>query len=209
MSATAARPWHGAWPRHLPHSLTYPAVPAWWLLERNVPRFADRVALREVDHETLTEWRVLTYEALLRAVRGAATGLAGCGVGPGTRVGLCLPNSVALVVGYFATWWAGGTVVPVNPTARVPEVAQQLGDAAVALVIGPPGGAAEAAARTLSVPFLPVATFVAMEALPPAPAAPCAPADDVAALLYTGGTTGPSKGAMLTHENLVANAIQF
>jgi acyl-CoA synthetase (AMP-forming)/AMP-acid ligase II len=93
------RPWHGAWPAHLPRSLDYPRVPAWWLLERNLPRFADRVALRELDHETLTERRTLTYEALWRAVRGAAAGLRAVGVGPGVRVGFSLANSVELIVG--------------------------------------------------------------------------------------------------------------
>ncbi|MGH7279823.1 MAG: hypothetical protein ACREJG_14205, partial [Candidatus Rokuibacteriota bacterium] len=58
----ATRPWHGVWPAHLPHSLDYPRVPAWGLLERNLPRFADRIAIRELDHETLAERRTLTYE---------------------------------------------------------------------------------------------------------------------------------------------------
>jgi long-chain acyl-CoA synthetase len=201
--------WHGAWPTHLPRSLVYPDVPAWWLLERNLPRFAGRVALREVDHETLAERRVLTYEALVRAARGCATGLRGLGVGPGTRVGLCLPNGAALVVGYYATWWAGGTVVPTNPAARDAEVAQQLADAAVSLVVGPASGVGRIAAEQLKVPFVDAAAFEAMEGLEPAAPAPCTPAEEPCVLLYTGGTTGTPKGAMLTHRNIVVNTIQF
>ena len=90
------RPWHGVWPAHVPRSLTYPSVPAWWLLEDSASRFADRVAVRDLDHDTLAERRSLTYEALLRAVRGAATGLREHGVGPGMRVAFCLPNSAEL-----------------------------------------------------------------------------------------------------------------
>jgi long-chain acyl-CoA synthetase len=203
------RPWHGVWPEHLPRSLAYPSVPAWWLLERNLPRFAGRVALREVDHETLAERRALTYEALARAVRGAARGLRDAGAAPGTRVGLCLPNGLALVVGYYAAWWAGATAVPTNPLAQRAELEEQLGDAGVALVVGTASGAGREAAGALKVPFLDVAAFAAMERLAPIAAAPCAPEADVAVLLYTGGTTGKSKGAMLTHRNVVANTIQF
>ena len=72
---TGPRPWHAVWPAYVACSLDYPRVPAWWLLERNLPRFAGRVAVRELDQDTLAERRALTYEALVRAARGAATGL--------------------------------------------------------------------------------------------------------------------------------------
>ncbi len=207
--SVASRPWHGVWPAHLPRSLDYPRVPAWWLLERNVARFGARVALRELDHETLMERRVLTYEALYRAVRGAAAGLRQAGVTAGTRVGFCLPNSAALIIGYYATWYAGGVVVPVNPGARESEIEQQLGDAGASLVVAPEGSAGARSAERLTLPFISVGAFRAMETLPAAEPAACVPEDDVAVLLYTGGTTGVPKGAMLTHRNIVVNTIQF
>ena len=203
------RPWHRVWPAHVPRSIAYPSVPAWWLLERNLPRFGDRVAIRELHHETLSEGRVLSYEELWRGVRGAATGLREHGVGPGSRVGLCLPNGAGLVVGYYATWYAGGVAVPANPAARERELAQQLGDAAVSLVVGLAGSAARGAAEALGLSFLDVTALRAMETLPPGPPGACAPDEDVAVLLYTGGTTGSPKSAMLTHRNIVANTIQF
>ncbi len=88
------RPWHRAWPSHVPPSIDYPVAPAWWLLERNVSRFAGRVAVRELDYETLDERHVLTYEALWRAVRGVAAGLPGCEASAPAR-GWDLPAQLA------------------------------------------------------------------------------------------------------------------
>ena len=197
------------WPAHVPRTLDYPRVPAWWLLERNLPRFAERVAVRDVDAETLAERRVLTYEALWRAIRGVASGLRSAGIRPGSRVGFSLPNSIELIVGFYATWYAGGVAVPANPQATAEEQAQQFGDADVCLVIGAVGRPGQAAAGALEVPFIDIAAFRAMESEMPGQAADCVPEDDIAVLLYTGGTTGSPKGAMLTHRNIVANTTQF
>jgi acyl-CoA synthetase (AMP-forming)/AMP-acid ligase II len=136
----------------MPHRLDYPDVPAWWLLEQNLPRFADRVAIRELHHETGSVGRVLTYAQLWRAVCSAARGLQEHGVAPGVHVGFCLPNSSALIIGYYATWCAGGTVVPANPAARDSEVTEQFTDARVELIVGVPGGPGQAAAVRLGVP---------------------------------------------------------
>jgi long-chain acyl-CoA synthetase len=205
----AERPWHRVWPGHVPRSLDPPAAPAWWLLERNLDRFGDRVAVRELDPADLSERRVLTYAALFRAARGAAAGLRREGVAPGARVAVCLENGAQLIIGYHASWLAGVTIVPMNPLAHEAEVEYQLGDASVSLVVAARDSGAHRVARRLELPVVDAEAFRAMEDLPPAPPAGCRPAEDVAVLLYTGGTTGTPKGAMLTHRNIVVNTIQF
>jgi len=202
------RAWHAAWPSAVALTIDYPRVPAWWLLERSATSFGSRIAVRELDYATGAEGRITTYEALYRAARGTATGLQALGMMRGTRIGLVLPNSRTLIVGYYATWLAGGVVVPANPAAREGEIEIHLADADVGLVVGEAGSAAEVVARRLGRSFLDTHAFEALATRSPI-ARPFGDTDDLAVLLYTGGTTGPSKGVMLTHRNLVTNCIQF
>jgi long-chain acyl-CoA synthetase len=220
------RPWFGSWPAHLPKHLVYPDVPAWWILERNLERFAARDAVLFLDHENLAELDRLTYGELWERANALAAGLCELGVRPGDRVGTLLPNSPALITSYYGIWMAGAAVTPCNALASEKEFTHQLRDAGAKILIAAEtmAGMAMSAAASLGLRVIlaPVGETVATV---PAGAIRFAelirtgrkrpanvvvdPRADMAVLLYTGGTTGDPKGAVLTHRNIVANTTQF
>jgi long-chain acyl-CoA synthetase len=142
-------------------------------------------------------------ELFERACR-LAGGLAELGLEPGGRVVVTMANCPEVGIAYNAIWRAGGVVTPATFLLPVPELRHVIADAGATGVLTTPefaDKAREAAAGLPGVRFVAVTPFDELEAADAAPIAPRAD-DDLAALLYTGGTTGRSKGVMLTHGNL-------
>ncbi len=98
------------------------------LLETSVARWPSRTAIDFLGRK----W---TYGALGDLVERAATGLRRLGVGVGTRVGLCLPNTPFSVVAYFAVLKAGGTVVNYNPLYVERELEHQIRDSGTTIMV--------------------------------------------------------------------------
>ena len=147
---------------------------------------------------------VTTYAALAERVTRTAAGLAEHGIGKGDAVGLLGPNSADWVVAFHAASALGAIVTSVNPLLTQDEVGKQLASADAKAVIT--AGALRDA----------VAGFDAVHELESLPAADGAvgdpgvdPEGDLAVLPFSSGTTGLSKGVMLTHRNLVANMEQI
>jgi long-chain acyl-CoA synthetase len=168
-----------------------------------------------------TEARSFTWAEFGDRARRLAGFLRAQGIAPGERVGALLRNGFRGEELRWAAHWAGIVLVPVNWRLAAPEVAQILDDADCRLVFCQDEFAAlfdhQALAGWRSRLF-PVATVndpdnaaVYEAAVASAAAADMADADeaDDAVILYTGGTTGRSKGVRLSHRALVANALQI
>src|SRR5688572_17811555 len=144
----------------------------------------------------------LSYAALDERTGCLAARLAALGVVPGDRVAIQAEKSVPGLLLYLATLRAGAVHLPLNPAYTAAEVRYFLEDSEPALFVGDPalGAAAARSSETLD-----ALAEGAQEPHRPFEDVARAP-DDLAAILYTSGTTGRSKGAMLTHSNLASNA---
>jgi long-chain acyl-CoA synthetase len=185
------------------------------MFQTQVRRGADRPALLFREHR-------LTYGALATAATRAGALLLRAGVRPGDRVLLVAPNLPEFGVGYLGILMAGATVVPLNPLLKPDEVRYVLDDSgATALVCLDLSLPLLRAARhdrlvpclVLNAPFGGDLPGDASLVEPPADLAPLPDvrraSEDVAVCLYTSGTTGRPKGALLTHANLLANLESF
>jgi malonyl-CoA/methylmalonyl-CoA synthetase len=153
----------------------------------------------------------ISYGQLFDGAERLAARLVAVGLAPGDRVAVQVDKTIEAVQLYIGTVLAGGVFLPLNTAYTAAEVAYFLSDATPAIVVCDPDRkdeitplAGQASVFTLDasgqgtltddVPE--VADFV------PVPRG----ADDLAAILYTSGTTGRSKGAMLSHDNLASNS---
>lgn len=149
--------------------------------------------------------RSWSFAELRTAVRGAMEALAERGVRPQDRVLLVVPTSAEFVITYHAVLALGATAVTVNPLCTQRELTHFVEDAGCTLALGwhesPEAVAATAAALELPLWLLePDCVPAPRGTLDPVDAG----SDGPAVLLYTSGTTGAPKGAILTHGNLLS-----
>ncbi|MBD9528748.1 malonyl-CoA synthase [Paracoccus sp. PAR01] len=160
--------------------------------------------------ETISGERI-SYADLIARTGRMANALVSLGVQPGDRVAVQVEKSVETIILYLATVRAGAVFLPLNTGYTPTEIEYFAGDAAPAIFVCDPAKAEQLApvvgdARllTLGADGQGSLTDAARDMAEDFATVPRA-SDDLAALLYTSGTTGRSKGAMLTHGNLVSN----
>jgi long-chain acyl-CoA synthetase len=218
-----------SWPPGLPRSLEYPEAPVGSILRAAVRRWGDRPAF--IDHDV-----PLTFEELGRRAHAVAGWLADHGVGRGDVVAVHIPNCRQYPPLYYGIMLAGATFSPTNPLLPAADLAAQLTDARAKLLITwdqvlpfVRGALAQTSVQTIVVTgeahitdfaarldledgsldgTVDLADLLAGDPTDRHLDAGLDPAQDLAHLAYTGGTTGVSKGVELPHRNVVINVLQ-
>ncbi len=178
-----------------------------------------RAQASRIPEQPFVRWRgrSVSYSEFDVRTDALAAGLADLGVEPGDVVSVMLPNSLEFLEAWWAILKAGAVFGPINPAFTAPEAAYVIGDSRAVAVVTDGNGAATLAPvrgapelqRLRHVISVEDGGDVALESLAgrggEAPASGRGP-EDLATLMYTSGTTGKPKGAMLTHGNVLANA---
>ena len=172
-------------------------------------------AAREAVFIETAEGRRWTYGDMLEFSGRLAGALQGLGVTPGDRVAVQVEKSPEALMLYLACLRAGAVYLPLNTAYTLAELDYFIGDAEPRLVVVAPkaaegvrtvAGRHGAQVETLDEAGGGSLLVLAADAGADFPDA-ARGAEDLAAILYTSGTTGRSKGAMLTHDNLLSNAL--
>ncbi|MBY9012444.1 MAG: AMP-binding protein [Candidatus Lokiarchaeota archaeon] len=200
--------------------LHYPIIPIHKVLESTAERFPDKLAFLYP--------REVTFKQFQEQVDIFATALKNLGVKKGDRVALYAHNSIEWEIAFYGLEKAGATLVPMNPLFKEIEVKYEANDSgAETIIVYEPLYPIVAAVKEKTN----LKTFIILESEdnkenlklpegtigwtglmkstnPDPPEYQFNPKEDLAALMYTSGTTGLPKGTMLTHYNIVSNAIQ-
>lgn len=165
----------------------------------------------------------MTWAQVDAAVDAAAAGLRARGLQPGDRAGICLGNTPDFPVAYFGVLRAGLVAVPLNPGYTADELRYALGDSGARAVIGGTETAPAVLRAAAALDDLEHVLLAGGDNLPSGGASwaelleqgaaagavdSIGGGEDLAVLLYTSGTSGRPKGAMLPHRALLANLEQ-
>jgi long-chain acyl-CoA synthetase len=207
------RPWYTFYPEEVPEKIELPHLCLYDLLAMTAREYPEQLAV--IDGE-----KKVTYAELERLVDRFAAVLYRLGVRKGDRIAVMLPNCLEYIVSYYAIQRLGGILVQVNPMYQHSELTYLLEDSEPKAFIGHQDQKRKLALigwdAKLTLILVEGASdageygfyeeIAAVSTAPPV--VEINPREDIAVLQYTGGTTGRSKGVMLTHYNLVSNVLQ-
>lgn len=179
-------------------------------LHRSLQRHPEKIATVHGD-------RRQTYWQLANRVARTASALRTLGLQTGERLSVLSTNSDRMIELILAGWWCGLVVTPINTRWTSAEVAYALGNCAASALAVDDANLSTALALPVELPSLRTHIYIGETMAPPA-YAPLekaitsatvmedvrSPSNELAAIVYTGGTTGFSKGVMLSHGNFWA-----
>ncbi|HTY55438.1 MAG TPA: long-chain fatty acid--CoA ligase [Candidatus Binataceae bacterium] len=194
------------------------------VFHQQAQKYADRVYLKDKHHK---QWRDHSWREIADAAARLRAGLIQLGVKAGDRVGILADNCPQWVITDQAALGAGAIVVPLYTTSNVEEIGQILLDSGASIVaargddnvkkmialapqlkalegvIAIHAGATESS-HSFGGSSLPIRTLESVSQGDPAGVFEGS-GEDIATIIYTSGTSGPPKGVMLSHGNLIAN----
>jgi len=225
------RPWLENYENGVPYTVDIPGIPLHHLLRSAVRRFPNQPAI-------FFEGSRISYRRLNHEANRFANALIALGVGKGARVVLLMPNIPQMIISFYGTMKAGAAAVFIPPVIEPDEVVRQVkeSDASALVTLSMWAGLAKQIQEGSGVPHIVLTDAADYLSLPmylvsrwrnrgfglpnslqwkdllggksnKSPTVEVVP-EDLAVIQYTGGTTGQAKGVMLSHRNLVANALQ-
>ncbi|MFC5713006.1 long-chain fatty acid--CoA ligase [Thalassorhabdus alkalitolerans] len=210
--------WHAFYPEDIPEEIEIPSISLYELLDRSAKDYPEQAAIID-DNQTIS------YQEFKEKVDCLAASLSQLGFKKGDRAALMFPNSAEYCVCYYAVLRLGGIVVQVNPMYQIGELEYLLENSRSSWFFSnyvQRGKMSEIKISqitkniytvndekdTLGEDEYSLYDLIERGHSKEVPEVSIAPKKDLAVLQYTGGTTGKSKGVMLTHFNLVANVYQ-
>jgi long-chain acyl-CoA synthetase len=220
-----SKPWLSHYSTKVPLHIDYPQAPLQDILHKSAKTYPEKTAIVYSERE-------INYSELNALSNQFANALDELSVKKGSRVALFLPNIPQFVIAFFGALKAGAIVTAISPLYREREVEYQLRDSGSEIIVVldslyPILASVRQRTKVKNVVLTSLEDYSLENVTPPAvsntlsfkplveaaskkqPNLPFIPNKDLAALQYTGGTTGTSKGAMLTHFNLLSNALAF
>jgi long-chain acyl-CoA synthetase len=226
LSPYSQKPWLQHYDYWAPENSNFPRQSVYQILNLAATYFHDRPATAFLDAQ-------LTFAELKQHADRFAAALGELGISKGDRVGIMLPNCPQYLISFFAITRLGAIVTNVNPiyTRREIELAARDSGMRLLITLDVLIDMLEGIQSSTDIEHIVITSLQEYSAKPPVPPPTRAgtvlmaslienaqiaglagvqidPERDVAALVYTGGTTGVSKGAMLTHYNLFAAVLQ-
>lgn len=224
---SSEKPWEKVWPSDVPKKIVYPEISIQGLLSRTAKKFPRKIAI------DFNETKI-SYKQLDLLSNQFALGLTRLGIKKGDCIAIFLPNIPQFIIAYFGILKTGAIVTSISPLYKEREVEYQLNNSGALAIIALQSlypiiekikektrlrkiiltdstwdlSSADSQNNNTRSNVFSFKQIIAKKSKF-LPEVKINPKTDIAALQYTGGTTGRSKGAMLTHMNLISNTVMF